>query len=178
MKIPILQLFLLILPTICVKETKLNTDTRIEGIEPNSGPTTGETRVLVRLRNFDQELIPDYPHPNCRFGSVKYTVNATYVRCAPQPRKVGEREPTQEERTEICIQCENSLPHNEDIVPFTVSLLGDFTDTLNSVPFRFYINPSIIWIYPRYGPRDGGTLVEVFGTHFLNYDQNLRCAFG
>ena len=178
MKIPILQLFLLILPNICIKETKLNTDTRIEGIEPNSGPTTGETRVLVRLRNFDQELIPDYPHPNCRFGSVKYTVNATYVRCAPQPRKVGEREPTQEERTEICIQCENSLPHNEDIVPFTVSLLGDFTDTLNSVPFRFYINPSIIWIYPRYGPRDGGTLVEVFGTHFLNYDQNLRCAFG
>ena len=101
MKIPILQLFLLILPNICIKETKLNTDTRMEGIEPNSGPTTGETRVLVRLRNFDQELIPDYPHPNCRFGSVKYTVNATYVRCAPQPRKVGEREPTQEERTEI-----------------------------------------------------------------------------
>ena len=177
MKIPFLIILILKLVS-SQKETKLNTDTRIEGIEPNSGPTSGETRVLVRMHNFNEELIPEYPHPNCRFGSVKFTVNATYVRCAPEPRKVGEREPTQEERTEICIQCENSKPHNEDIVPFTVSLLGDFTDTLNSVPFRFYINPSITWIYPRYGPKDGGTLVEVYGENFLNYDQNLRCAFG
>ena len=181
MKIPLIFIYIFITfitITKSVKETKLNTDTRIEGIEPNSGPTHGETRVLVRLKNFNQELIPEYPHPNCRFGSVTYTVNATYVRCSPHPRKVGEREPTQAERTEVCIQCENSKPHKEDIVPFTVSLLGDFTDTLNSVPFRYYINPTVIWIYPRYGPKDGGTLVEVYGKDFLNYDQNLRCAFG
>ena len=153
-------------------------DIRILGIEPNSGPETGETRVIVRLQNFNKDLIPDYPHPSCRFGSIKYTVNATYVKCAPEPRKVGEKEPTPEQRTDICIQCGNTLPHKEDIIPFTVSLLGDFTDTLNSVPFRFYIEPTITWIYPRYGPKDGGTFIEVYGEHFLNYDQNLRCAFG
>ena len=153
-------------------------DIRILGIEPNSGPETGETRVLVRLQNFNIDLIDDYPHPNCRFGSTKFTVNATYVKCSPKPRKVGEKEPTPEEKTEVCIQCENTKPHQEDIIPFTVSLLGDFTDTLNSVPFRFYVEPTITWIYPRYGPKDGGTLVEVYGENFLNYDQNLRCAFG
>ena len=153
-------------------------DIRIMGIEPNSGPETGETRVLVRLQNFNKDLIPTYPHPSCRFGSIKYTVNATYVKCAPNPRKVGEKEPTPEQRTEVCIQCGNTIPHKEDIIPFTVSLLGDFTDTLNSVPFRFYIEPKITWIYPRYGPKDGGTFIEVYGENFLNYDQNLRCAFG
>ena len=117
-------------------------DIRILGIEPNSGPETGETRVLVRLQNFNIDLIDDYPHPNCRFGSTKFTVNATYVKCSPKPRKVGEKEPTPEEKTEVCIQCENTKPHQEDIIPFTVSLLGDFTDTLNSVPFRFYVEPT------------------------------------
>ena len=29
-------------------------DIRIMGIEPNSGPETGETRVLVRLQNFNK----------------------------------------------------------------------------------------------------------------------------
>jgi len=71
-----------------------------------------------------------------------------------------------------------SPPHQEDIVPFTVSLLGDFTDCKNSLPYRYYLEPVIDWIYPRYGPKDGGTFVEVYGKHFLNFDQNLRCAFG
>ena len=155
-----------------------NLNIRIKGIEPASGPTTGETRVIVRLDNFNADLIDDYPHPNCRFGSVSNTVNATYVKCTPNPRKIGEREPLPSEKTEICIQCENSRPHNEDIIPFTVSLLGDFTDTLNSIPYRFYIQPKITWIYPRYGPKDGNTKVEVFGEGFLNFDQNLRCGFG
>lgn len=71
-------------------------------------------------------------------------------------------------------------PPNEqvEIIPFTVSLLGDFTDCENSVPFRYYKEVSISYIYPRYGPKDGGTMVEVFGENFLNFDQNLRCAFG
>ena len=74
--------------------------------------------------------------------------------------------------------CETSPKHNKDIIPFTISLLGDFTDIKNSVPFRYYEDPVIDYIYPRYGPKDGGTFVEVYGKNFLNFDQNLRCAFG
>jgi hypothetical protein len=35
----------------------------ILGIEPNAGPEYGETRVLVRLKDFDKDLIDDYPRP-------------------------------------------------------------------------------------------------------------------
>jgi hypothetical protein len=68
--------------------------------------------------------------------------------------------------------------HKKDIVPFTLSLLGDFTDTVNSLPFRFYDDPIVEKIFPEAGPQNGGTRVEVFGKNFLNYDQNLRCSFG
>ena len=87
-------------------------------------------------------------------------------------------EAKKEEKNETCIICELSPQHLPDIVPFSVSLLGDFTDVKNSVPYRFYDEPVIDYIYPRYGPKDGGTFVEVFGKNFLNFDQNLRCAFG
>ena len=150
----------------------------IQGIEPNGGLTTGETHVLVRLNNFNQELISSYPHPKCRFGSSKYTVEASYTKCSPRPRKPGERHPTTAEKTEICIQCEDSPKHEDEIIPFTVSLLGDFTDTLNSIPYRYYIEPQITYISPRSGPKDGNTLVDVYGKGFLNFDQNLRCGFG
>jgi hypothetical protein len=33
-------------------------------------------------------------------------------------------------------------------------------------------------IYPRYGPKDGNTFVEVWGENFLNFDENLKCNFG
>ena len=105
----------------------------ILGIEPNGGLTSGETRVLVRLKNFNSDLIVTYPHPSCRFGSIQHTVQGTYTKCTPKPRKPGERQPSTAEKTEICIQCEDSPKHSDDIVPFTVSLLGDFTDTMNSI---------------------------------------------
>ena len=150
----------------------------IMGIEPNGGLTSGETRVLVRLKNFKQDLITTYPHPSCRFGSAKYTVLGTYTKCTPKPRKPGERQPSAMEKTEICIQCEDSPQHSDEIIPFTVSLLGDFTDTLNSIPYRYYKEPKIIYISPRSGPKDGNTKVDVYGEGFLNFDQNLRCGFG
>ena len=109
----------------------------IQGIEPNGGLTKGETRVLVRLKNFNAELISTYPHPSCRFGSVQYTVPGTYAKCTPRPRKPGERQPSTIEKTEICIQCENSPKHSDEIVLFTFSLLGDFTYTLNLIPYHY-----------------------------------------
>ena len=106
-------------------------------------------------------------------------VDATWVKCQDTPRKVGDKEPSLNDRNSTCIQCEFSPPSSkEDIIPFTVSLLGDFTDMKNSVPFRYYKEPIINWIYPRYGRKDGGTFVEIFGENFLNFDQNLKCGFG
>ena len=40
----------------------------IDSIEPAGGPTTGETRVLVRGGPFEEmDLL--YPNPVCKFGS-------------------------------------------------------------------------------------------------------------
>ena len=46
----------------CIKAKDLE-DVEILGIEPNSGPVYGETRVLVRIKEFDVNLIEDFPHP-------------------------------------------------------------------------------------------------------------------
>lgn len=59
-----------------------------------------------------------------------------------------------------------------------VSVTGDFTDSNDSEPFRYYNNPTVSAIYPHYGPKDGGTLVKVWGTNFLNFDSSTRCNFG
>ena len=59
-----------------------------------------------------------------------------------------------------------------------ITLTGDFTDSTDSEPFRYYNNTRVYAIYPRYGPKDGGTVVQVWGENFLNYDENLRCNFG
>ncbi len=66
-------------------------------------------------------------------------VAATWIKCLDRPRRIGDKEPRLEDRNYTCIQCEFSPPsQKEDIVPFTVSLLGDFTDIKNSVPYRYY----------------------------------------
>ena len=66
-------------------------------------------------------------------------VEATWVKCIDAPRGIGEKEVKILERNYTCIQCEFSPEAaKEDIVPLTVSLLGDFTDIKNSVPFRYY----------------------------------------
>lgn len=39
----------------------------IQGIEPNSGPVYGETRVVVRIRDFDRDLIDDYDRPKVSY---------------------------------------------------------------------------------------------------------------
>jgi hypothetical protein len=67
------------------------------------------------------------------------TVDATWVKCIDAPRRIGEKEARLEDRNYTCVQCEFSpVSAKEDIVPLTVSLLGDFTDIKNSVPFRYY----------------------------------------
>jgi hypothetical protein len=174
----LIEIFLISILNLVKDITSIVPNVVIQGIEPNSGPDNGQTKVLVRLKEFDKSLVEIYPHPKCRFGSNQNTVNATFLECSSHPRKIGEKEPRGSELNETCIACEYSPPHKADYVPFTVSLLGDFSDVQNSVPFRYYKDPIVYSIKPRYGPKDGGTMVEVYGENFLNFDQNLRCGFG
>lgn len=58
----IIETIFLLLSVLLV-QCKEPSDIYVLGIEPNSGPVTGETRVLVRLKDFDTSLIDDYPHP-------------------------------------------------------------------------------------------------------------------
>ena len=59
-----------------------------------------------------------------------------------------------------------------------ISLKGDFSDSQDSEPYRYYYPTVVDAIYPRYGPKDGGTVVQVWGKNFLNYGDDFRCNFG
>jgi hypothetical protein len=48
----------------------------------------------------------------------------------------------------------------------------------SSLPFRYYEQAKVHRIYPRYGIKDGGTLVDVWGENFLNLGDDFRCNFG
>ena len=63
-------------------------------------------------------------------------------------------------------------------MPLTISLTGDFSDAVESLPYRYFATNKVYSIKPRYGPKDGQTLVEVWGENFLNFDENTRCNFG
>lgn len=65
----------------------------ISSIEPEAGPTDGETRVLVRGGPF-KNMVSVYPHPKCRFGNNSMVVDASYVLCneSPIPVKNLEKE--------------------------------------------------------------------------------------
>ena len=63
----------------------------IDSIEPAGGPTTGETRVLVRGGPFEEmDLL--YPNPVCKFGSNDRIVKATYVKCTQRPAAMEDLE--------------------------------------------------------------------------------------
>ena len=64
---------------------------QIDSIEPEGGPITGETRVLVRGGPFeDMSLL--YPRPKCKFGANDRIVSATYVKCHERPLKTEDWE--------------------------------------------------------------------------------------
>ena len=63
----------------------------IASIEPEGGPITGETRVLVRGGPFENmELL--YPRPKCKFGANDRVVEATYVKCHERPLTMEDTE--------------------------------------------------------------------------------------
>lgn len=136
------------------------------------------TRVLVRGGPFeDMHLV--YPHPKCKFGRRDMIVDAQYVSCTKKPLTVEDIEGKHAVRDHHCLQCEASpLSDKAELVSLLVSLTGDFSDTADSATYRYYLPPEVHAIYPRYGIKDGGTLVEVWGKNFLNFDYNTRCGFG
>lgn len=141
----------------------------ITSIVPPAGPTTGNTRVLVRGKGLDPN--PDYPNPVCKFGLVSNVVKATYVRCSENPRDPNTKDPITQQKTVNCLQCDPGPAwDHEDMVPFMVSLSGDFRDAENSLEFQYYKPPKIHWITPIYGPRNGGTIVTVYGENFIDFD--------
>jgi hypothetical protein len=139
---------------------------------------TGGTRITVRGGPFqDMQLL--YPHPMCKFGRHDKIVSATYVSCTESPLSMEANEGKHNNRLSWCLQCEDSpVFDTAGIIPFSISLTGDFTDTNDSEPFRYYVPTVVSAIYPRYGPKDGNTFVEVWGENFLNFDENLKCNFG
>ena len=154
------------------------TKVELHGIEPNAGPLSGGTRVLVRGTDFTN-MDTLYPNPKWRFGRDDKIVSGSYIKCTPEPKKIWEMEPPTSAKTLTCIQCEMAPPgFKSEIIPFTVSLTGDFSDISNSLSYRYYTDVVITAIYPKYGEKDGGTKVEVWGEHFLNFDQFTRCGFG
>jgi len=46
------------------------------------------------------------------------------------------------------------------------------------MPYRYYDALEIDGIYPRYGPKDGDTVVQVWGKNFLDLGDDFRCNFG
>lgn len=63
-------------------------------------------------------------------------------------------------------------------VQVTISVIGDFSDSINSLPFQYYQPPKIDKIFPRYGSKDGSTPVQVWGKNFKSYGAFSRCGFG
>lgn len=132
----------------------------ISSISPEGGPTTGNTRVTVRGEPFHSDMHLLYPNPKCKFGRRSMIVDATYITCKTQLNTIYEDEGKSADRDSFCIVCESSPPNLKDeVVSLTVSLTGDFSDTDDSHYFRYYKQPVVTGIYPRYGVKDGGTLV-------------------
>mmetsp|Transcript_47135 Transcript_47135/g.62410 ORF Transcript_47135/g.62410 Transcript_47135/m.62410 type:complete len:108 (-) Transcript_47135:4-327(-) len=79
----------------------------ISSIEPEQGPMTGDTRVLVRGGPFSKWELT-YKHPKCKFG--EFVVDATYVTCTQHRVRYDEKEGRHKDRTFRCLQCDNAPP--------------------------------------------------------------------
>ena len=131
----------------------------IESIFPRGGPLYGTTRVTVRSQGLTQ-LVDAFPNPKCKFGTNSMIVDATYIKCSKKPKSFYEREGDDREKNETCVQCDTSPPKEEpQIIDLQVSLTGKFDDVYSSLPYRYYRPLKIEGIYPRYGPKDGDTVV-------------------
>lgn len=131
---------------------------KIDSITPRAGPITGGTRVTIRGPQIE-DVVDAFPHPKCRYGKVGLEVDAAYVACTKAPIGYYDTERGQK-KNQTCIECESAPKVDEEgLITFTVSLKGDFSEVSTSLPYRYYKPTSVYAIYPRYGPKDGDTVV-------------------
>ena len=150
-------------------------DVVIDNITPHLGPTSGNTRVLVRGSGLERNF--DHTFPKCKFGDATQPVNGAYVKCTPEPQGLYDREPETSELTSNCILCEEVASVNgAQTVKLQVSLTGDFDDCDEGMDYIFYAPAKIHKIEPIYGPKNGGTKVTVTGENFVDYGQWLTCS--
>lgn len=149
----------------------------IQSLYPRGGPITGMTKVQVRGEGME-DLVDIFPDPKCRFGSNNNIVDANWIGCSKRPPTFYESQ-REMGHNYTCILCEDS-PQNAkgEIVSFSVSLTGKFNDVYSSLPYRYYEQVFVSNIYPRYGPKDGDTVVQVWGQNFLDLGDDFRCNFG
>jgi len=113
--------------------------------------------VTVRAEGLAQ-LVDAFPNPKCKFGTNELIVDATYVRCTRAPLHFYALESAA--KNETCVQCEASPEKAEaEIIDLQISLTGKFDDVYSSLPYRYYEPLGVGAIYPRYGPKDGDTVV-------------------
>ena len=152
-------------------------DVVISNITPAQGPTTGNTRVLIRGTGLERN--PDHQFPQCRFGDDTKPVNGAYVKCTPEPQGIHDRDADKADLTADCILCdEAAASHAAMTVKLQVSLTGDFDDCGEGVDYTFYTPAKIHKIEPSYGPKNGGTKVTVTGENFVDYGEYLSCSVG
>ncbi len=75
----------------------------IDSIEPEGGPITGETRVLVRGGPFEDMTLL-YPRPKCKFGANDRIVEATYVKCHEKPLTMGDLEGKSKDKVGLALR--------------------------------------------------------------------------
>lgn len=57
-------------------------------------------------------------------------------------------------------------------------MTGDFSDSIDEARYEYYTDTRIYAFYPRYGPKDGDTPVQVWGENFIDFGDETRCGFG
>ena len=150
---------------------------KLNSIFPRGGPLYGHTKVTVRADGLE-DLVEVFPDPKCKFGGNDKIVEANYIKCTKRPLTFyeGERGVA---KNYTCVQCEDSPTYPQaEIISLSVSLTGKFDDVYSSRPYRYYEPARVDAIYPRYGPRDGDTVVQVWGANFLDLGDDFRCNFG
>ena len=96
-----------------------------------------------------------------------------WITCTKKPLHFYEAERA-EKRNFTCILCEDSPPNDKpEVVSLTISLSGKFDDVYSSLPYRYYDQVFVSNIYPRYGPKDGGTVVQVWGNNFFDFGEDF-----
>lgn len=89
----------------------------IDSIEPEAGPITGETRVLIHGGPFEDMTLL-YPRPKCKFGANDRIVDATYVKCHTRPLTMEDKEGKSKDKV--------SPSHDPPISVYSIQIFLDF----------------------------------------------------